>query len=328
VTTLQRTGVSLVVLAVAGLPMIAGGPASAAPVGAQVGALVPCLKNLPTARAQDDPDVPKWRENVDTESVSQADLDALPLEETRKGVVAREVVPRLSGVVRIPTYVHVIKGTHKGERVPAGPKRVRKVISIMNNAMGGNQSQFSASARYRFTLKDIDYRKRDGWHHAFYNGPRDQRLKRAMHRGNERTLNLYINGGGPRNEPVLGWSRFPWQYRGTPNLDGVSVNFAALPGGKATGYNRGDSAVHEVGHWLGLFHTFEGGCRGDGDVVPDTPAEGEPSYFCQTTRDTCASDPGVEPVRNFMDYSLDSCMNRFSAGQVRRMDAAYEKWRL
>ncbi len=325
---LQRTGVSLVALAVAGLPVIVGGPASASPTGARVGALVPCLTDLPTARSTDDSEVPEWRQHVDTKSVSQADLDALPVEETRKRVVTREVAPKLSRVVRIPTYVHVIKGTHRGERVPAGPKRVRKVISILNNGMRGNQSQYSALSRYQFVLKKIDYRKRDGWHHAFFNGPRDKRMKRALHRGNKRTLNLYINGGGPRNQPVLGWSRFPWQYRGTPNLDGVSVNFAALPGGKATNYNRGDTVVHEVGHWLGLFHTFEGGCRGDGDVVPDTPPEAEPSYECETTRDTCRADTKKDPVRNFMDYSWDSCMNRFSAGQVRRMDAAYKKWRL
>jgi hypothetical protein len=332
VRVLQRTGVSLVALVVAGMPLVAAGPASAAssPAEASLAALAPCLTNLPTARAaaEDDEDVPKWRENVDTDSVTQADLDALPAEETRKGVVAREVAPKLPSVVRIPTYVHVIKGTHRGERVPAGPKRVRNAISILNKGMAGTQSRDSAPARYRFTLKQIDYTKRDGWHHAFFNGPRDQRMKRALHRGNERTLNLYINGGGPRNEPVLGWSRFPWQYHGTPRLDHVSVNFAALPGGKATGYNRGDTLVHETGHWLGLFHTFEGGCRGDGDVVNDTPAEGEPSYYCETTRDTCETSAGLDPVRNFMDYSLDSCMNQFTPGQVRRMDAAYEKWRL
>src|SRR5687768_2574780 len=282
--------------------MIVGGPAVAAQTAAQAASLVPCLTDLPTARAQDDPDVPEWREHDDTKSVTQRDLDALPVEETRKGVVAREVAPKLSRVVRIPTYVHVIKGTHRGERVPAGPKRVRTVISILNNGMRGNQSQYSALSRYQFVLKKIDYRKRDGWHHAFFNGPRDKRMKRALHRGNQGTLNLYINGGGPRNEPVLGWSRFPWQYRGTPKLDGVSVNFAALPGGKATGYNSGDTVIHEVGHWLGLFHTFEGGCRGDGDVVPDTPHEAEPSYFCQTTRNTCRTSRGADPVRNFMDY--------------------------
>jgi hypothetical protein len=321
----------LVVLAVAGMPLVAAGSASAAPSGVQVparvGALVPCLTNLPTARSEDEPDVPKWRENVDTESVTQEDLEALPVEETRKKVVATEVAPELPSVVRVPTYVHVIKGTHRGERVPAGPKRVRKVISILNNAMAGNQSSASDPARYRFVLADIDYRKRDGWHHAFFNGPRDQRMKRALHRGNKRSLNLYINGGGPRNEPVLGWSRFPWQYRGTPRLDHVSVNFAALPGGKATNYNLGDTVVHETGHWLGLFHTFEGGCRGKGDEVVDTPAEAEPSYYCETKRDTCKADTEADPVHNFMDYSWDSCMNQFTPGQVDRMDAAYLKYR-
>ena len=63
--------------------------------------------------------------------------------------------------------------------------------------MAGDQSRRQVDLRYRFTLKKIDYTKRDGWHHAFFNGPRDQRMKRALHRGNERTLNLYINGGGP-----------------------------------------------------------------------------------------------------------------------------------
>ena len=140
---LQRTGVSLVALAVAGMPLVVAGSASAAgaPAGANLGSLAPCLTNLPTARAaQDDEDVPKWRENVDTDSVTQADLDALPLEETRKGVVAREVAPQLASVIRIPTYVHVIKGTHRGERVPAGPKRVRNAISILNKGMAGTQS--------------------------------------------------------------------------------------------------------------------------------------------------------------------------------------------
>jgi len=333
VRVLQRAGVSLVVLAVVGMPLVIAGPASAAPsgapAGAGLGALVPCLTNLPTARtAQEDEDVPKWREHADTDDVSQADLDALPAQETRKGVVAREVAPKLPAVIRIPTYVHVIKGKHRGERVPAGPKRVRNAIGILNNAMAGNQSKSSRPARYRFILKKIDYTKRDGWHHAFFNGPRDQRMKRALHRGNERTLNLYINGGGPRNEPVLGWSRFPWEYRGTPRLDHVSVNFAALPGGRASGYNRGDTLVHETGHWLGLLHTFEGGCRGAGDIVADTPAEGEPSFYCETTRDTCTADTEKDPVRNFMDYSLDSCMNQFSPGQVDRMDRAYQKYRL
>ena len=126
---LQRTGVSLVALAVAGMPLVAASPASAAPTGParSAASLVPCLTNLPTAGAhsEDERDVPKWREHADTDSVTQATSTRYRPSETRKGFVAREVDPELPARGRIPIYVHVIKGTHRGERVPAGPKRVR-----------------------------------------------------------------------------------------------------------------------------------------------------------------------------------------------------------
>ncbi len=258
--------------------------------------------------------------------VTAADLAALPAAQSRPGFVQRQVAPSLPTTVRIPVYVHVIKGTHRGEGNPFGPKRVARLISILNGGFSGAQSSFNVPTRYRFVLKHTDYTKRDGWYHAYLNGPRDQKAKRALHRGGAGSLNLYLNAGGPRNNDVLGWSRFPWQYAANPKLDNVSVNIAATPGGSARGYNLGDTVIHETGHWMGLFHTFQGGCGTQGDLVADTPAEAEPSYYCETTRDTCTA-PGLDPVRNFMDYSLDSCMNMFTAGQVSRMDAAFEKWR-
>jgi hypothetical protein len=326
VRAFQRTVVSLVALAVAVLPFLASGPASAAPAGAGVVAAAPCLSDL--ARLTGHRETPHWRQHSDTPHVTQRDLDALPPEQTRRSYVTREVTPKLAARVTMPVYVHVLKGTHKGERNPFGPRRARNLISILNKGMAGDQSKLSVATRYRFSIKKIDYTKRDGWYHAYFNGPRDTRMKRKLHRGNARTLNLYINGGGPRNaaEPLLGWSRFPWQYAGTPRLDGISVNVAALPGGSARGYNRGDTVIHETGHWLGLFHTFEGGCDGDGDRVSDTAAEADPSFECETTRDTCPA-LGLDPVRNFMDYSLDTCMNMFTDGQVRRMDSAFQNWR-
>lgn len=89
----------------------------------------------------------------------------------------------------------------------------------------------------------------------------------------------------------------------------------SLPGG-SSGVFQGHTTVHEVGHWLGLLHTFTGGCteQNGGDLICDTPAEAFPGHRpdpktseCPHDRDTCKnthgpSDAGLDPIHNFMNF--------------------------
>ncbi|SPC64638.1 related to metalloprotease MEP1 [Ustilago sp. UG-2017b] len=105
------------------------------------------------------------------------------------------------------------------------------------------------------------------------------------------------------------------------------ASWTSYPGGPIRNYNQGKTLVHEFGHWAGLYHVFQGGCSGQGDYVDDTPPQSTATNGCPTNQDSC-SGGGLYSVTNFMDYSYDRCMVKFSSGQIARMAAAMDAYRL
>jgi hypothetical protein len=214
--------------------------------------------------------------------------------------------------ISVDVYVHVLRSKAAGW---VARQRIDDQIAVLNDAYAGGQSRVAAGSPFRFRLMDIDVTVNRNWYGMTEGSILETKAKRALHRGGKAALNLYI---GNNSSGVLGWGTQPTRLGSEAFMDGVVIARHTMPGGTRGPYSAGDAAVHETGHWLGLFHTFAGRCGNRGDFVKDTPAEARPSYSCPVVRDSCAA-KGRDPVHNFMDYSYDGCMDRFTAGQVSRM---------
>ncbi len=235
----------------------------------------------------------------------------------------------------IPVVVHVI---HNGGSENISDAQIIDAIEVLNEDYGKypgtNGDGNGVDTRVRFCLAKIDPNgnctngivriKSSLTNHKTFERPL---LKELSFWDNTKYLNIYIvksiNGG------VLGYSSFPG---GPASEDGVVVRhnyFGRI--GTAVGTNSlGRTTTHELGHWFGLYHTFNNGCGtdicNDGDYVCDTPPVSAPNFNCPTGVNTCSNDSPDVPdlIENYMDYTNDACKNMFTQGQKDRLQATLD----
>ena len=220
----------------------------------------------------------------------------------------------------VPVWFHVVSDGAIGNVTQA---QIDEQMTVLNLAFAGFYG--GAKSGFRFELAGVTRTDNADWFYGGITGSGERPMKRALHRGGFETLNVYSTTA----DAYLGWAYLPGLPDTNLYLDGIVFDWESMVRTSDTyagRYDLGMTLVHEAGHWVNLEHTFFGGCNAKGDFVDDTPPMKVPTSGCPEGKDTC-SEPGLDPIHNYMDYSYDSCYNQFTAGQVARAQDAWLYYR-
>ncbi|KAI0444920.1 hypothetical protein F4803DRAFT_510276 [Xylaria telfairii] len=221
----------------------------------------------------------------------------------------------------IPTvnvYFHLVASSKKPADGWVDDSRIEKQMKVLSNSYESHGITFKRAG----TTRTVNA--------AWAQGNNSDEMKAKLRNGSYNDLNIYLHHSLPGN--AAGVCTFPKAVGGpgTYNFDGCQILTESLPDGRPyNGLNDGKAGVHEVGHWFGLLHTFQGGCEAPGDFVDDTPFEKSPppNGGCPTGLNSCPDKPGNDPIHNHMDYTSGKCKTRFTPGQQKRMHSQWAKFR-
>jgi len=263
-------------------------------------------------------------------------LDTVLPQLAREGAASRTI----DAVLTIPVVVHVI---HTGQSIGNGAnlsaERIQSQIDILNeDYRRANEDTDETPAEYIDIASDTEIQfclattgpngsvTNGITRHVYSNITDIDEIEDIIKPETSWDSNLYLNIWTidmPSNT-VIGYAYLP-----TPTIvgfpkDGVVIDYPNF--GYVDAGNKGRTCTHEVGHYLGLQHTWGAsdsngdpiGCSSD-DGISDTPNCNGPHYGCPTFG--VSSCGNVDMVMNYMEYVSDNCMNLFTNGQKNVMQA-------
>jgi hypothetical protein len=214
--------------------------------------------------------------------------------------------------VVIPVHVHsIVDADHPGLTA----RHLRSLLSFVNEA-------YAAGTPFRFELAGAREVDNPSWFDPQLLPSAQAAFRRGLHVGDARTLNVIIPSHA-QSEGVS-FASFPEQAAAAPTEDAVVLGDSVL---QTSAEEFGPTLVHEIGHWLGLLHTFSS-CDPDdpGDGIADTPAHERAGPGSPEDLDTCPDRPGRDPVHNFMTY-YGWGPYEFTPGQVDHMIDQWQRYR-